>query len=122
MKLVEECSVSDAVKAMRIGEKMALAFSHDDKGNQSAELAQSVFPLGFGYRIIRLQNNLPKSKAVRRPLKLHFHGGLIKNSATHQTTIHKYLLKVLRGFNRLLVVVGIRHENIKHSTQSSIKL
>lgn len=113
-----ECSVEDVMRAKRLMEQMALSII-EDEGNESAELAQTVCSLGFGYRIVRLQNRRSKDKPIGRPIVLKPHGVLIQNGAADQPALHQYFLKVLRGFNRLLIALGVHSRNANNEAPNS---
>jgi hypothetical protein len=113
-----ERSYEDAMRVNRLMAQMALSII-EDEGNQSAELAQTVCSLGFSYRIVRLQNRFSKSKPIQRPIVLKSHGTLVQNGAANQSTFHQYFLKVLGGFNRLLIAVGVHSPNATKDASNS---
>jgi hypothetical protein len=71
----QEIPIEQVLEAARVAEKISSAVARIyDESNQPAELFETVIPLCFGYRIVRLKNRISQRSAVRRPLIGHLPG------------------------------------------------
>src|SRR6266516_5108426 len=98
------------VKSMRAFDRAVL--SHlDDERNHTAELSERIVRLPLGYRIIRPQKRIPKSKAVGCPTDGHFHRRFVDYCRVRKSTLNQCVRKALLRLNHALVVVGWHKDN-----------
>jgi hypothetical protein len=104
---LEECPIELMAKAARIGEYVGLAMIEKDERNDLTKIFHPVLSLPFGYRIIRLQNRIAESNAIRSPDYFRLHSGFIQNGSARKSPSQKQLLMMFRVFKRLLIGVGL---------------
>src|SRR5438094_446829 len=96
-------TMDDMRRMMEAEKRMALAILNDYEPDEAAKFSKTVLSLGFGYRIIRLQDGISKENAVRRPFVPKLLGGPVKHAAAQQACFGKHCLNALRRFNRFFV-------------------